>query len=111
MDDVKIRLSDFPGRCKDVMLVKFMVPSHLDMRTIFISLVQIYCSHENFQTMRLHENFTAGPDASKYRHLRQFWTAHFFLKNSFLFVPASNLGEGLGGFGGSGAAEKSEKSV
>lgn len=66
--------------------MKFIIPPNFDTSTIFIALVQIYCHHDSFQMIKLHDNITFGTDSRKYRHLRDFWSAHHFRVNSLGYV-------------------------
>ena len=83
MEDIKIRLSELPGKCSQVELLKFIVPCDADLvRIIFVGLVQVYASYDNFQVFKLHDTITNGPDRRKYVSLRLFWTEMGMVKNS-----------------------------
>ena len=63
--------------------MKFIVPGDADLvRNIFIGLVQVYASYDNFEVFKLHDTITDGPDRGKYRSLRPFWTEMGLCKNS-----------------------------
>jgi hypothetical protein len=86
LDDVKIRLSEFPGRANQVDLVKFLVPEGIEMMLLLAGLVQIFMKYQNFEFFRLHDNFTIGSDARKYRHLKKMWKDVMFQKNELGYV-------------------------
>ena len=86
LDTVKIRLSEFPGRCTSVELVKFIVPEGVEVMRLLAGLVQVYMEYQDFHWFRLHDNFTVGSDARKYRHLKQMWKDMMFLKNDVGYV-------------------------
>lgn len=82
LDDVKVRLSDFPGECSQVELIKFMISEDVDAKMILAGLVQTFMSYNGFSCFKLHDNFSGGADARKYRHLKGLWSDMLFQRNA-----------------------------
>ena len=62
--------------------MKFIVPHDADLaRRIFIGLVQVYISDENFEIFRVHDSITNGCNRSQYRSLMPFWKEVGFQRN------------------------------
>lgn len=93
LKDIKIRVSNLPGRCRQVDLMKFIVPHDADLaRRIFIGLVQVYMSDKNFEVFQLHDSMINGCNRSKYCALMPFWKEVGFQRNpAGMLLPCFNF--------------------